>query len=570
MILFSKQDKSEASAEPGFDDAGNVSSWRPHGRDWLETAPVRQNAPVDFCGAVVWVKSAPAERSGGALLSFVDWEFETRIVESGAGWREFERSAAAWTARLRWSWTDGVLCLRADLENRAGPRWRQFELSWWLPSERAGRVSGRMDGRTWNYRRTDYGRVNVAMLARGSALRFSGDDGGGLVLDAVQPDSRPHVYHRGVSLKLGSASTPAAPGRSTELELAVTATEGGPRNAGRRGRKEAVPELRGQREGYEAGLMLNLQYTGLANVPELLRRWFPVAARLGFDFVMVELDRGLAVHPGTPPWALSGTALRDLAAAARSEGLDFAPMFNLLGHQWETGILDWRPGWRETVFSGLCPSHPEVRRFGRELVNRLAEACASGWVHVGGDELKFPGDGRDGLVCPRCGPSPDLRRIVEYWNVLQEGTGVSLAVWGDQLLPPSAVAAGLQAHNWDDSGAACLAMLDRRIRIFDWQYGTVPPDSSVRFLSAQGHEVALAGACEYGLENPFVHARAGRAGISRTLLHTVWSSPDPRDTPLEGVAAAALAHSGEVFHPSRTPARCARLARGLFDVLDAG
>jgi len=316
--------------------------------------------------------------------------------------------------------------------------------------------------------------------------------------------------------------------------------------------------------------MLNLQYTGLGNAPELLRRWFRVAARLGFSFVMVELDRGLAVHPRTPPWSLSWSALGGLAAAARSEGLEFAPMFNLLGHQWETGILDWQPGWRETVFSGLCPSHPEVRRFGRDLVNRLAESCHSGWVHVGGDELKFPGDGRDGLVCPRCGPSPDLRRIVEYWNALQAGSGVSLAVWGDQLLPPAAVAAGLQAHNWDDSGAACLALLDRRIRIFDWQYGTVSPDSSVRFLSAHGHEVALAGACEYGLENPFVHARVGRDGLSRTLLHTVWSSPDPRDTPLEGVAAAALAHAGEPFSPMRTPARCARLARGLLEVLDAG
>jgi len=199
----------------------------------------------------------------------------------------------------------------------------------------------------------------------------------------------------------------------------------------------------------------------------------------------------------------------------------------------------------------------------------MAETFGSSLVHIGGDELKLPGDGRDALKCGRCGISPNLNAVVEYWNFLQQEapSGIKLAIWGDQLLPASELPAGLRGHNCDGCGPEHLAKLDRRIHIYDWQYGVTSPEASLKFLRQAGHATFIAGAGSESLQNPFVHSESCRRGAAMGALHTTWASPDPRDLPLEGVAAAALAHAGESYDPEKTPQRTARLASWMLQEL---
>jgi len=554
---------------PDFDDQGNIIRWFVLDREWVEVRPLRQNTRVDFRGIMVWIKSADFFRSGEALLPSVEWDFETVVLSDSPGKKEFERRGSSWVARLSWTWTHESIHLSVELVNGSDGRWRQIEFAYWAPTESAGSLHGTLDAAEWIYDMPPYGRVKSAMLDRETPLTFITGDGRRIASQAMTPDSRTHFYHRGFCLRMGSGSTASAPEGATSLEMACSVGILPPGGLKRRLPKETIPDLRDCPRPYSTGLMLHLQYTELPTVPGLIERWIPLATRLGFGFILLELDRGLKAHPAATFSALPMEAFRALASCARKQGITLQPMYNLLGHQWETGVLDWQPAWQETEFSGLCPSHPEVRAFASGLIRDLVEAFDCSRVHIGGDELKLPGDGKEGLVCPLCGNSPNLSEVVNYWNFLQNMApeGVSLAVWGDQFLPVEAIAPGLTGHNWDGRGGEHLGQLDPRIQIFDWQYSAVSPASSLAFLGREGHSIALTGACGESLMNPFIHAAACRDGSASVALHTTWTSPDPRDVPLEGVAAAALAHAGVSYDPERTPERCARLACQMLDEL---
>ncbi len=549
---------------PSFDAEGNLLSWDHGGHEWVETRPIRQNAPALFRGIVIWIKSAAPARAGEDLLHAVEWEHATTVAHEAPGEKTFLRRGAGWSLRLTWRWSPGRLRLSTELANEAGERWRQVEISYWAPAEAGGTLE--MEG--WSYEMPPYGRIRSGMLERGAPLAFTALDGRHLVLRTQCADSRTHFYHRGFCLKMGTASPAAAPGGQATLEIEVAATVEAP------ARPAIVPPPApfapgGTPRRHRLGLMLHLQYTPLPEVERLLERWVALSARLGFDYILLELDRGLAAHPAAPAHALGLERFAQLAAFARRHGTALYPMFNLLGHQWETGLLEWQPSWQESAFSAVCPSHGEVRAYASGLIADLAQAFGSPWVHIGGDELKLPGDGKDALTCPRCGPSPNLSAVVDYWNHLQTKapSGVSLALWADQLLPPDAIAPGLRGHNFDGKGREHLARLDRRVRLFDWQYGETSPASSLHFLQSEGHPTAITSACGETLRNPFIHAQACFAGAAPEALHATWASPDPRDLPLEGVAAAALAHSGHLYDPAHTPHLCARLAARMLEEL---
>lgn len=544
---------------PIFDERGNVIRWQTLGRDWVETRPIRQNAPADFQGILIWTKSADAARADEHLLHAVEWDFETGLLLDEPERRDYERQGWNWTLRLSWTWGPGRLKLSAELASIPDGRWRQVEFSHWVPAENGGSVHSA----EWSYEMPPYGRTQSAMLERGAPLSFTSRDGRHISLTTNSADSRSHFYHRGFCLKIGTGSPVAAPGGNAAFQVECAVRIETPPAPLPSPAEEGFPDL--QARDYPLGLMLHLQYTALPDIPELLESWIRLAARLKFDYILLELDRGLKAHPATPGHALELERFRELTTVAKQHGIGLHPMYNLLGHQWETGVLDWQPSWRETAFSGLCPSHPEVRKFAGQLIRDLAKAFDSNWTHIGGDELKLPGDGREGLCCERCGDSPNLSAIVDYWNLLQREApqGVTLAIWGDQLLPRDAIAPGLTAHNWDGRGREHLERLDRRIRIFDWQYGAVFPASSLGFLGQAGHSVFLTSAYATTLQNPFIHAEACRKGLASGSLHTTWASPDPRDLPLEGVAAAALAHAGHPYDPERTTEHCARLAHRM-------
>jgi len=553
-----------------FDADGNVTRWLAADKEWVETRPIRQNARVDFRGILVWIKSAELARSREDLLPSVEWEFETNVVYESSVTRVFERTGKNWTARLSWSWLDAHLKLAAEIVNGSDGRWRQLEFSFWVPADHRGSLDGSLESHPWSYEMPPYGRVKSGILDRGSPLRFRSRDGRHITLHTDSADSRTHYYHRGFCLKMGSGSSQISPDNKTTLEVECSAESTRPTTTPTLAGEKNIPDLRTQQRSYQTGLMLHLQYTELPNAQLLLQRWIPLAAKLGFRFIVVELDRGFRAHPASTKSALGGDVFRILSEQGKDHDITLIPMYNLLGHQWETGVLDWQPSWQETGFSGLCPSHPAVRAFASDLIAELAGVFGSTWVHIGGDELKFPGDGKDGLVCPLCGPSPNLAAVVDYWNFLQHQApnDITLAIWGDQLLPPHAISPGLRGHNWDGRGADYLNQLDSRIRIFDWQYSSVNPRSSLQFLGQAGHSVSLTSACGESLCNPFIHAETCRNGDVDMALHTTWTSPDPGDAPLEGVAGAALAHAGLDFDPKTTPAECKKIAMSMFNTLN--
>lgn len=552
-------------SHPVFKPSGDLVAWRPFGSPVIEERPIRQNTRIDFSGVLVWVKSS-AKEEAGEFLNFVEWSYETDTPVVETGCFSVTRRSEMWTLEMTWRWEVGALRLDARLLHDDPDRVYQLEFLAWVPWLPGSAVSGLLKGEAWRQERLPFGRTVSDFLDQGSAVHFQTAEGTEVAL-VSPPEGLSHVYQRGLSLKLGSTSGVAEQGVPVDFSIALTALPPKPLAAIAPAIVAApMPSFPREERDYRAGLMLHLQYTPIAQPHRLVERWLPLVKELGFDFLMLELNRGLRAHPCVPQEAEPLESYAALAEKARAAGLEIVPMYNLLGHQNETGLLEWRPEWQETIYDGLCPGHPEVRAFARKLLGELAAAFGSRAVHIGGDELKFPGDGRATPHCPYCGVSPNLDVIVDYWNELAQA-GCALSIWGDQLLPPSAVPPGLTAHNWDGRGGEYLERLDRSIGIVDWQYRPVDPEASRAFLSAKGHRVALASAGEPTLQNPFCHATLCREGRVEYALHTTWSSPHPLDAPLEGVAAAALAHGGMPYEPERVKSLSRAMAEWLAGAL---
>lgn len=162
-----------------------------------------------------------------------------------------------------------------------------------------------------------------------------------------------------------------------------------------------------------------------------LQAALPQLADVGVNVLIVEVDYSFAFqsHPElrTSP-CLSRAGARQLAQAAKAQGIRLIPQFNCLGHQSWAKVtepllvhypqFDETPGQfpqNEGIYCrSWCPQHPEVNRVVFALMDELIEAFEADALHVGMDEVFLIGSDH----CPRCRGGDPARLFAKAVNDL--------------------------------------------------------------------------------------------------------------------------------------------------------
>lgn len=559
------------SSHVEFTESGDLLRWKVEGEDMVEWPPSRANAPVDFGGIQIWVNTAHGEYDGLLLPKRED---EVSAQGENGSWT---RKGLDWELSIDWSFEEHSQSVTLDVVLHAFSEERQYQIEYlvWVPQREGAwpEVCGVKEGKEHRSDLEKYGAVQTCFFDSESDVEAVWKSGRFLKITSDPKGGQPHFYHRGRLLKLGATSAAFMGGGAPQKTRFMT-TVGMPSFSDRGTRPVHIaPQRRHEWPkialpppcDYASGLMLHLQYIGGSR--ELLDAWVALSYKLGYRFILLELNRALQCHPEVPSWAWTWQELESFVKSAATRGIEIVPGYNLLGHQGETGLLKWRPDWRETHFDCLCPSHPEVIGFASRLISRLGEVCRSSFVYVGGDEIKLPEDSRPSRLCPRCGESPSMDMVVTYWNQLAERAGdhLRLMIAGDMFLPKERFPPPLSANNTDGRSPEYIEALDRRIAFLNWHYAAVDAEETVHYLRQYGHEAFLA-AGQYHLQNPFLHVQTTRKLELPMQIQTTWASPWPDDIPLEGVMAGALAHGGATWSDELRKA-CTELAEASYHVL---
>lgn len=192
-----------------------------------------------------------------------------------------------------------------------------------------------------------------------------------------------------------------------------------------------------------------------------LARYCAESLDAGYDALGLYLEHRFA-YPSTP-WAHGTAAVTpETISYLRREfpSLRLIPFINLLGHM--EGFLYTEEGktYREELFKGLqaCPSHPDIQRFCRTLIDDTLSAFDDELIHLGGDETaqlgacplcaekvqNHPGDGKAALYADHF--SPLFHYVADK--------GHRPALWADML------------HEHPDAAKA----LPKNALLFEWQY----------------------------------------------------------------------------------------------------
>jgi len=218
--------------------------------------------------------------------------------------------------------------------------------------------------------------------------------------------------------------------------------------------------------------------------------------------LVLEFDYGFNFH-SRPEFANDGAldkeGVRQLARACRDSRIELIPMLNCLGHQsWaaQTGrLLQIHPEFDETVgkFPGnsgiycrsYCPLHPGLHAVLFDLIDELADACATRTVHVGMDEVFILAD----PDCPRCHGRDPAELFAGEVKILRDHLhrkGLKMWMWGDRFIDGRATHLG----KWEASEngtARAIDLAPKDVVICDWHYDDSP--GTPEFFVKKGFKV---------------------------------------------------------------------------------
>lgn len=231
----------------------------------------------------------------------------------------------------------------------------------------------------------------------------------------------------------------------------------------------------------------------------------PNLARDGVNVVVLEVDYNFDFqsHPEVRPdsFITKGRA-RELAQAARRQGIRLIPQLNCLGHQsWSKHTLtlltshpefDETPGQfpdnKDIYCRSWCPLNAEVNRVVNDLIDELVDAFEADAVHVGMDEVFLMGSEH----CPRCRGQDPARLFAKAVNDLHRQIvgkrRLEMLMWGDRLLDSKA----LGYSEWESSKNGTQGAIDlipKDIIVCDWHYLNQRIYPSVPLLLGKGFRV---------------------------------------------------------------------------------
>lgn len=189
---------------------------------------------------------------------------------------------------------------------------------------------------------------------------------------------------------------------------------------------------------------------------------------------------------------------KDLCTFAAGHHVTLIPQVNCLGHMRQLLDAEENIHLREDPEDGymICPSHPETLPFVFALLDDLADAFDTPFIHIGMDEAGKLG------TCPQCRKRVDQDGhagglLAEYTNAIAahlRKRGRRALMWGDMLLDkmrfPGTHAANGGVTGWGSQNMTCraLGLLDPDIIICDWQYAYFMPEE-MQAIRAAGHDI---------------------------------------------------------------------------------
>jgi hypothetical protein len=235
----------------------------------------------------------------------------------------------------------------------------------------------------------------------------------------------------------------------------------------------------------------------------------PQLAAAGVNVVIAEVDYGFEFqsHPEVRANRfITKVQARELAAAARAQGIRLIPQINCLGHQsWSKTTLpllaqhpefDETPGQfpenKDIYCRSWCPQNPLVNPFVCELIDEIVDGFEADAFHVGMDEVFLIGS----KYCERCRGEDPAKLFAKAVNDLHQHIvgerKLDMLMWGDRLLDASRMGySEWEASKNGTQGAADLVPKD--IIVCDWHYEKQKEYPSVPFLLEKGFRVLPSG-----------------------------------------------------------------------------
>jgi hypothetical protein len=272
----------------------------------------------------------------------------------------------------------------------------------------------------------------------------------------------------------------------------------------------------------------------------------PALASLGVNQVVIEVNYSFEFrqHPELRARRyITAATARELAAAARTNGVTIIPEFNCLGHQSfghrASPLLKAHPDFSETpslsaTSPGMyclswCPRAPGLNEIVFSLIDEIAEAFEATSFHVGMDEVYLIGE----QECPRCHGANPARLFADQVTALHQHLvdqrKMRMLMWADRVIGPKYQGASRYDNPHNDLSSS-IDLIPRDIVMCDWHYEFKRDYPSVPYLASQGFQVWPAG---------FMPLKASQAFSDYSLSHrtdvigylaTTWN-----ETPIAGL-----------------------------------
>jgi hypothetical protein len=196
---------------------------------------------------------------------------------------------------------------------------------------------------------------------------------------------------------------------------------------------------------------------------DYLSKWLKSLSEMGYDTVLWEVENNIqweTCPECVSPDAFSKERFKELLRLCKDLNLQSIPLLQIIGHCEYVLKHDAYKHLSESSdrFDQYCPLNPELAPFLGQWINEYLELFGKvNYFHLGADEAWTLGN------CPKCSNFAQKASLSELYiqhvntiaNPIIE-KGITPIIWCDMALK----------HN------EALEKLNRKIMIFDWQYGT--------------------------------------------------------------------------------------------------
>ncbi len=211
-------------------------------------------------------------------------------------------------------------------------------------------------------------------------------------------------------------------------------------------------------------------------VREEMSLWLDALQRLGYNGLGIYLEGAFAFRYAkgvVRQGAMTAEDAKWVVEEGKRRGIFVFPMTNVVCHMehffWQERYRSLKMGDMDNQMNFLDPA---AKSFALDILHDLADAFGTGLVHIGGDEATLTEEQK----------MPYAAFLADVCKTLLD-EGLEVAVWDDML--------------WMD--LPMVALFDRRVMIFDWNYYGHRPESP-RYFKNEGFDKVVVCPCDNAWE----------------------------------------------------------------------